>query len=85
VGPSVSLCLNFQLLVVVCGLRPLNFLFGLHFQAIGTLNMTFLRDYAKSINESIAKTAFGRVFRLQGCGHVSCAHITEGRDFFANT
>ena len=47
--------------------------------------MTFLRDYAKSINESIAKTAFGRVFRLQGCGHVSCAHIIEGRDFFANT
>ena len=43
--------------------------------------MTFFRDYAKSINESIAKTAFGRVFRLQGCGHVSCAHIAEGRDF----
>ena len=43
--------------------------------------MTFFRDYAKSINESIAKTAFGRVFRLQGCGRVSYAHIAEGRDF----
>jgi len=43
--------------------------------------MTFFRDYAKYINESVAKTAFGRVFRLEGCGHVSRAHIAEGRDF----
>jgi hypothetical protein len=51
------------------------------FKQSGTLNMTFFRDYAKSINESIAKTTFGRFFRLQGCGRVSCAHIAEGRDF----
>jgi hypothetical protein len=35
--------------------------------------MPLRRDYAQLINESIAKTTFGRVFRLQGCGHVSQA------------
>ena len=30
--------------------------------------MALRRDFAQLINESIAETTFGRVFRLQGCG-----------------
>jgi adenine/guanine/hypoxanthine permease len=44
--------------------------------------MPLLRDYAQLINESVSQTTFGRVFRLQGCGHVSPILLLDGNEAF---
>jgi hypothetical protein len=39
--------------------------------------MESLRNYLETVNIYIGASTFGRVFRLEGCGHVSIAYSHE--------
>jgi hypothetical protein len=39
------------------------------------VTMSAIRDTTTAINARIARSTFGRVFRLQGCGHVSSSRV----------